>query len=187
MRPAYRGLLAVTGGITALVVLPLLPPETYIRYTHFIGISEPKFEHRQASVLPQLLADRFGWPEMAAAVAKVYNSLPSDERARTAIFGQNYGEAGAIDFYGPRLGPPKAISGHVNYWYWGPRDYSGETMIILGDTAPKQLEQYYSRVEPRGSVGHPYAMASEHFTIYFCSEPKDGTLTQLWPKLKNWN
>jgi len=187
MRPAYLGLLAVTGGITALVVLPLLPPKTYILYTHFIGISEPKFEHRQASALPQLLADRFGWPEMATAVAKVYNSLPPDERARTAIFGQNYGEAGAIDFYGPKLGLPKAISGHVNYWYWGPRDYTGETMIVLGDTPPEQLEQYYARVEARGSVGHPYAMASEHFTIYFCSEPKDGTLTQLWPKLKNWN
>ncbi len=186
VRPAYLSLLAVTGAITALVILPLLPPETYIRYTHFVGISQPKFENRQASELPQLLADRFGWPEMAAAVAKVYYSLPADERARTAIFAQNYGEAGAIDFYGPKLGLPKAISGHVNYWLWGPREYTGESVIVLG-TPRERLEKHYARVEAVGTVGHRYAMASEHFTIYRCSEPRDGTLAQRWPELKNWD
>ncbi|HSR58014.1 MAG TPA: glycosyltransferase family 39 protein, partial [Candidatus Binataceae bacterium] len=118
LRVAYPALLAVTGVMIALNTLPLLPPETYISYTHLIGISQPKFENRQASELPQLLADRFGWPEMAAAVAQVYDGLPADVRARTAIFGSNYGEAGAIDFYGPKLGLPHAISGHDNYWYW---------------------------------------------------------------------
>ena len=186
VRPTYMSLLAVTGGLTALIVLPLLPPETYIRYTRLIGISQPKFEHRQASALPQTLADRFGWPEMAAATAKVYDSLPADQRAKTAIFGQNYGEAGAIDFYGPRLGLPKAISGHANYWYWGPRAYSGEIMIVLGNRRDR-LEQYFARVEERGSVGHPYAMASEHFTIYLCREPKGWKLDQIWPKMKNWD
>ncbi|MGO9454022.1 MAG: glycosyltransferase family 39 protein [Candidatus Binataceae bacterium] len=183
----YSGLLAVTGAIAALNTLPLLPPQTYIRYTRFIGLSQPKFEHRQASELPQLLADRFGWPEMAAEVARVYEAFPADERAKTAIFAQNYGEAGAIDFYGPKLGLPKAISGHVNYWYWGPRGYTGETVIVLGATTREQLEQYFSKVDARGSVGSPYAMASEHFTIYLCREPKGGTLAQIWPELKNWN
>jgi hypothetical protein len=188
VRPTYLGLLAVTGGLIALVVLPILPPETYLRYTHFLHVSQPKFEHRQASELPQMLADRFGWPEMAAAVAKVYKSIPADERARTAIFGQDYGEAGAIDFYGPKLGLPKAISGHVNYWYWGPRAYTGESMIVLGDTPRERLEHYFARVEAVGAVDNPYAMASEHFTIYLCREPKGGeTLEQLWPKLKNWD
>lgn len=187
VRPTYLGLLAVAGGLTALVVLPILPPETYIRYTHFIGFSQPKFEHRQASELPQMLADRFGWPEMAAAVAKVYYSIPADERAQTAIFGRNYGEAGAIDFYGPKLGLPKAISGHVSYWLWGPRGYTGKTVIMLGDIPREQLERYFARVEARGSVGNRYAMASERFTIYLCREPKGWTLEQVWPKLKNWN
>ena len=187
VRPAYLGLLAVTGALTAPIVLAILPPETYIRYTHFIGISLPKFEHRQASELPQMLADRSGWPEMAAAVAKVYDSLPADERAQAAIFGQNYGEAGAITFYGPKLGLPKAISGHANYWYWGPREYTGKIVIMLGGMPRAWLEQYFDRVEERGSVGHRYAMASEHFTIYLCREPKGWTLDQLWPKLKNWD
>jgi 4-amino-4-deoxy-L-arabinose transferase-like glycosyltransferase len=188
MRTTYLGLLAVTGGLTALIILPLLPPKAYISYTHFIGISQPKFENRKASELPQLLADRMGWPEMATAVARVYNSLPADERARTAIFAQNYGEAGAIDFYGPKLGLPKAISGHASFWLWGPREYTGESMIVIGDVPRERLEQNYARVEARGSVADRFAMASEHFSIYLCSEPKGGwTLAQQWPKVKNWN
>jgi hypothetical protein len=186
VRPTYMSLLAATGAAIALIILPLLPPETYIRYTKFIGFSQPKFEHRQSSELPQLLADRCGWPEMAAAVAKVYDSIPADERARTAIYAEDYGEAGAIDFYGPKFGLPKAISGHVNYWYWGTHGYTGESMIVLGNTR-ERLEQYFGRVEERGVVGDRYAMAQEHFTIYLCSEPKGHTLDQMWPQLKNWD
>ena len=187
LRPTYAAVFAVAGAITALNVLPLLPPRAYIAYTRFMGFSEPKFENRQASDLPQFLADRFGWPEMVAATAKVYDDLPSEQKARTAIFGSNYGEAGAVDFYGPALGLPKAISGHVNYWYWGPRNYTGESIIVLG--APRErLERSFAKVEPKGEVGNPYAMANEHFTIYLCTQPKGGrTLQQNWPKLKNWD
>ena len=186
VRPAYAAFVAVTGAITALNVLPLLPPRAYIAYTRFMGFSEPKFENRKASALPQFLADRFGWPEMVAATAKVYNDLPAGQRARTAIFGADYGEAGAIDFYGSAYGLPKAISGHVNYWYWGPRNYSGESMIVLG--APRErLERGFAKIEPKGEVGNPYAMANEHFTIYLCTQPKGGTLKQIWPMLKNWD
>src|ERR1700730_4933782 len=85
LRPAYAVVVAVTGTIMALNVLPLLPPRAYLAYTRFMGFSEPKIENRTASDLPQLLADRCGWPEMVAATAKVYNDLPSDQKARTAI------------------------------------------------------------------------------------------------------
>ena len=187
LRPAYTAVLAVSGALTALNVLPLLPPQPYVAYTGFMGFSEPKFETRKASDLPQFLADRWGWPEMAAATAKVYDDLPSDQRAKTAIFGSNYGEAGAIDFYGPELGLPKAISGHVNYWYWGPRSYTGESVIVLGADRDR-LEHVFATVEPKATVGNPYAMASEHFTIYLCTQPKGGhTLERIWPSLKNWD
>lgn len=185
--PVYLGLLGVSGGIIALVALPILPPETYIRYTQLLHFSEPRIENRKTSALPQTLADRMGWLEMAQAVATVYGSIPADERADTVIFGKNYGEAGAIDFYGPKLGLPKAISGHDNYWYWGPRGYTGKTMIFLGDIPRETLERGFKQVEARGVVGNPYAMASEHFTIYLCRDPKGWTLQQVWPRLKNWD
>jgi dolichyl-phosphate-mannose-protein mannosyltransferase len=186
-RPAYIALLAVTGILFAPVAMPVLPPATLLRYTEIIGVSQPQVEHRQSSALPQLFADRFGWPEMVATVAKVYNELPPEERAKTAIYTSDYGEAGAIDFYGAALGLPKAISGHLTYWYWGPREYTGEILIVLGAHRREMIEKYFTSVEEVANVGHPYAMASQHFPVYLCRGPKGRTLRQIWPELKNWN
>jgi hypothetical protein len=186
VRPAYAVLIAIAGALIAPVTLPVLEPETYVRYTAAIGISQPQLEHRRTSALPQLFADRFGWPEMAQAVAEAYRAIPEGERQKTAIFGQDYGQAGAIDFYGPRLGLPKALSGHLTYWYWGPRGYTGEIMLVMGDRK-EVLEREFESVERVGTVGHPYAMASQHWDLFLCRRPKGWTLPELWPRLKNWH
>jgi 4-amino-4-deoxy-L-arabinose transferase-like glycosyltransferase len=186
VRMAYPALIAVAGTITAPMAMPLLQPETYIRYTQALGFKVPQIEHRRSSQLPQLFADRFGWPEMVAGVAKVYHALPAEDQAKAAIFGNNYGECGAIDFYGPKQGLPKAIGAHQNYWYWGPRDFTGEVMIVLGEGRRERLEQYYSSVTEAARVEHPYSMASENFTIYLCRGLKH-PLKEIWPGLKNWN
>jgi hypothetical protein len=186
---AFEGWLAGPGlgcAILAPLAMPILPPGSYLRYTGALHLSPPRIEHRRTSAMPQLFADRFGWPEMAATVAEVYHSLPPEEQAKCAIFGNDYGQAGAIDFYGPRLGRPKAISGHLTYWYWGPRDYTGECMIVLGDTQAG-AERWFSEVKPVAKVGHPYAMAQEHFTVFLCREPKGWTLREAWPHLKSWD
>ncbi len=187
IRPAYVALLALTGMLFAPIAMPMLPPATLVRYTEILGVSQPTLEHRRSSALPQLFADRFGWLDMVATVAKVYDALPPAERAKTAIYANDYGEAGAIDFYGPALGLPKAISGHLTYWYWGPREYSGENVIVLGLHGREKLDEYFTSVEEVASVGHPYAMASQHFDVYLCRGPKGRTLQQIWPELKNWN
>ena len=62
---------------------------------------------------------------------RVYNAIPEGERAQTAILAGNYGSAGAIDFFGPRYGLPPSISAHQNYYYWGFRQYTGTTLIML--------------------------------------------------------
>lgn len=186
-RHAYAALVAVTGALLAPIAMPILPPETLIRYTEVLGVSQPKLEHRLSSGLPQFFADRFGWPEMVATVATVYNGLPPHERAKTAILGASYGEAGAIDFYGPALGLPKAISGHLTYWYWGPRAYTGEIMIVLGEHRRENLEKYFTSVEEVATVGHPHAMASQHFPVYLCRGPRERTLQDIWPELKHWH
>jgi len=187
VKPAYAALIVISGAMLAPLAMPLLEPETYIKYTKAIGFSPPRIENRVTSALPQLFADRFGWPEMARAVADAYYKIPAPERAKTAIFGQDYGQAGAIDFYGPELGLPKAISGHLTYWYWGPRDYTGEIMLVMGDRRDV-LEQKFESVEQVGEVGHPYAMASQHWDLFLCRGPKGWTnLQEIWPKLKNWN
>ena len=122
---------------------------------------------------------------MAATVARVYNGLPPEIRAKTAIFGQNYGQAGAIDLFGPKYGLPKAISAHQNYFFWGPRDYTGESMIILDDR-PERLAELFDHFEKVAHVEHPYSMPYQHFDVFYCRGMK-GTLQDLWPRIKKWD
>jgi hypothetical protein len=185
-RLAYASALVLAGVAVAPTVVPLLPPELYLRYARATGIGQPKLERRATNAMPQMFADRFGWPEMAATVARVYHALPPDERARTGIFANDFGQAGAVDFYGPKLGLPKAISGHLTYWYWGPRGYTGDSLIVLGERR-EELEREFETVEALAEVGHPYAMRQEHFTVFLCRRPRGWTLPEIWPKVRNWN
>jgi 4-amino-4-deoxy-L-arabinose transferase-like glycosyltransferase len=185
LRPAYAGALAIGGAILAPFFLPMLPPETYIRYADALHIQQLKIETFATGKLPQLFADRFGWPEMAETTAQVYRSLPPEEQAVAAILTGNYGQAGAIDFYGPQLGLPAAISGHQNYYYWGPRDYTGEAVIALG-MSPNVLRAYFADVRPAATVRHPYSMPYENLTIFVCHGPRQ-PLNEIWANLKNWS
>ncbi len=185
LKVAYAVVVGISGALLAPMFTPVLKPESFVRYARAIGMGMPQLEHRRTSALPQFFADRFGWPEMAETVAKVYHSLPPKERARAAIFGQDYGQAGAIDFYGPKLGLPKAISGHLTYWYWGPRRYTGDLVVVLGDTK-ESLQRYFESVQEAATVSNPYSMRSQNFTIYVCRKPKGWTMREVWPRLKNW-
>jgi hypothetical protein len=182
---AYPALLIAAGAISAPFATPVLPVETYIHYTRALHISPPATETHKLGPLPQIYASQFGWPEMVATVARVYNSLPPGVRAKTAIFAQNYGQAGAIDLFGPKFGLPWAISGHQSYFLWGPRDYTGESMIVMDDSQ-ERLEQLFVSVQKVASVYHPYSMPYEHFDVFYCRGLKQ-PLKELWPQLKHWD
>jgi len=182
---AWPALMGVSGAMLAPLVIPVLPPETYIRYTQAIHLAPPRIETHRLGPLPQLFADQFGWEEMAATVARVYNALPPDVRAKTAVFGQNYGEAGAIDFFGPKYGLPPAISGHQTYFLWGPRDYTGESVIVMADRQ-EALERIFASVQKVARVEHPYSMPYEHIDIFYCRGMKQ-PLKEFWPRVKNWS
>jgi hypothetical protein len=185
LKLAYPGLMLVLGAVFSPLVIPVLPPETYIRYTKALHLQPPRIETHRMGPLPQLYADQFGWEEMTATVARVYNSLPPEVRAKTAIFGQNYGQAGAIDLFGPKYGLPPAISAHMNYFYWGPRDYTGESMIVMAGRQG-DLERRFASVEKVASVYHPYSMPYEHFDVFYCRGLKR-PLKEIWPQVKNWD
>jgi hypothetical protein len=177
--------IVVTGVLLGLIMLPALPPEKYVAYADTLGLSVPKTERAHSGPLPQLLGDMFGWPEMVQTVAKLYHSLPPEERAKAAIFAGNYGEAGAIDFFGPKYGLPKAISGHQGYYFWGPRNTTGDVMILL-QWDRSDAEKLCASVEDGPAIGHPWAMAEEHYTVLVCRGLKT-PIRDLWPRLKHWN
>jgi hypothetical protein len=177
--------LAASAIFVAALAMPLLPPETYIRYTKALHFEAPAIETHKLGPLPQTFADRFGWEEMTATVAGVYNNLPAEVRPRTAIFAQNYGEASAIDLFGPKFGLPPAISGHQSYFLWGPRDYTGESVIVMhGDQ--QDLASKFVEVRKVASVYHPYSMPFEHFDVFYCRGLKK-PLSEVWPSVKQWS
>jgi hypothetical protein len=179
------GLLAMAGAALAPLTLPVLPIETFLRYQQALGFKPPKTEVAHVGPLPQYFGDMFGWPEMVEAVARICRALPPEERSKTAIFARNYGQAAAIDFFGRRYGLPKAISPHQNYYLWGPRNFTGESMIVLGYDR-NSVEEYCTRVVEAGRVNHPYAMAEERYQIFLCRGLKQ-PLSELWPQWKHWN
>ncbi|HUP03989.1 MAG TPA: hypothetical protein VMU19_08370, partial [Bryobacteraceae bacterium] len=185
VRLLWPAAIGVTGALIAPTATPLLPPETYIRYSEALHLAQPRIETHKLGPLPQIFADQFGWEEMTQVVARAYHSLPPEVRGRTAIFAQNYGQAGAIDLFGPKYGLPPAISGHQNYFFWGPRGYTGESVIVLDDT-PEKLEKVFATARKVGSVYHPYSMPDEHFDVYYCTGMKE-PLPEIWPKLKKWD
>jgi|HubBroStandDraft_3_1064219.scaffolds.fasta_scaffold19146_2 hypothetical protein len=173
-------------GLVALpLVVPLLPVERIGPYMTALGMKMTRTEVHHSGPLPQHFGDEFGWPELAAAVASVYHALPPAERARTALLAGNYGEAGAIDFFGARHGLPKAISAHQNYYYWGPREYTGES-LILTQWEPESARRWCREVREGPTLAPPWGMAEEHYTILLCRGLKM-PLAQAWPRLKVWN
>lgn len=182
---AWPALLAATAAVFAPLAIPVLPPESYIRYTGALHLAPPAIETHRLGPLPQLFADQFGWAEMTATVAQVYNNLPPEVRPKTAIFGQNYGQAGAIDLFGPKYGLPPAISGHQSYFLWGPHGYTGESVIVM-QGRQEELEKFYASVKKVANVYHPYSMPYEHFDVFYCRGRK-WPLNEIWPQVKNWH
>jgi len=185
-RPALALAIIAVGGIYAPTILPILSVRAFLAYEHKMGIEQQKFEHTPPGVLPQLYADMFGWEEIAQRVAAYYHTLSPEEQRKTAIFANNYGDAGAIDFFGPRYGLPKSIGSHQNYWIWGPREYTGESLIVLGEGDEHNMQTKCISYSIIGSTKHPLSRPDEWLPIYHCRGVK-WNLQTIWPEMKRWN
>jgi hypothetical protein len=186
LKPAVVVVLLTAGVYLLPVTVPVLSPDRFIRYAKSLPFRLPVMEHaHERAALPQWYADQFGWQEIVDQAAVAWNQIPPANRADCAIFAQDYGQAGAIDFLGRRYGLPPALSGHQTYFLWGPRGYSGSCMIVLGDNR-KRLEQFFDTVQYVGtSADNPYALETE-IDVYICRGSKFGMLAQAWPQLKKW-
>jgi hypothetical protein len=186
INPVFLGAIVAIGALCAPLVLPILPPDKLVAYMRAIHMEPPRTETSHTAALPQVFADQFGWQEMAGSVAHVYHHLRPEDEKRAAIFCQNYGEAGAIDFFGPKLGLPPAISGHQNYFLWGPRDWTGEVILVL-DTNDEDERELFGSVEDLGQVvSSPWAMAFERrMHVFLCRDLKV-SVRELWPRVKKW-
>jgi Dolichyl-phosphate-mannose-protein mannosyltransferase len=186
LKPALVVLLLAGGAYFVPVVVPVLPPDKFIAYMQYLPMKLPVMEHSHArAILPQWYSDQFGWEEIVAETAQAWNRLAPDERSDCGIFAQDYGQAGAVDFFGRKYGLPPALSGHQSWFLWGPRGYSGNCLIVLDDRR-EQLKRLFEYVEYVGtSADNPYAL-ERRIDVFICKGAKFGSLTQLWPNLKRW-
>ena len=185
LKPVILVLLLAGGAWFAPIVVPVLSIDRFIAYMNTLPFKVPRTEHSHMSAaLPQHYADQFGWEEMTAMTAQAWSRIKPEERPDCGIFAQDYGQAGAIDFFGRRYGLPAALSGHQTYFLWGPRGYSGNCLIVLDDRK-EVLEQKFEHVEYVGSSDSPYAL-ERNIPVYICKGAKFGSLAQIWPQLKKW-
>jgi hypothetical protein len=174
--------LVVAYGLFSLPLgLPILRPAAMARYASRISAARTT---NQGAVepLPQDYADMLGWEEQVRAVAQVYHDLPSAEQAAAVIVGDNYGEAGALAFYGPRYGLPDPISAAGTFWQFGPGDKPGTVVIVLGEE-PHSLRQYADSVELATRVKNPWGVDEERDVPIVVGRRPKTTVQALWPSL----
>jgi tetratricopeptide (TPR) repeat protein len=156
------------------MVVPVLPVEEFVGYADVLGVDAGvKFENNRLKQLPQYYADRFGWEEMVAEIAAVYQKIPENERNEFGIITENWGEAGAVYFYHNKYGLPEPISADGWFYFETLRtNYFKHKYISIGIPLEK-LKYLFKDVRQEGLFTHPYCMPYEdNRPVYICKEPK---------------
>jgi hypothetical protein len=175
-RPAMRQGAAAAAFVlaavpSAVVALPLLPPE---QLGLILAVNrEP--------------GEQVGWPQLVEAVADGWQRIPPEQRARAVIFTTNYGQAGAVEWYGPALGLPQPYSGHMSYWEWGPPPDSadGPVLLVVQQRAAEPAAFTDCRQVSRVDNRHHVDNEEQGARILLCS----GTAVrwaELWPTLRRY-
>jgi hypothetical protein len=182
MRVASVAALLLGGAALAAISVPVLSVDRIDRLlAGGLGwVVEPE-------MLTQELHDEHGWPEQVAVVARVHATLPPEEKPHALVLTANYGQAGAVDHFGPALGLPHAASGHMSYHDWGIPPGRGEVVIAYG-FPQATLERLFADVRAVERIDHPLAMPHErNVVVFLCREPRV-PLADAWPTLRrDWH
>lgn len=181
----YPALLVLCGSIVAPEAYPLLPLATFERYERVLDFRGIKMEKHPEGRVPQHFADMLGWDSLVASVAAANDRLSPEERRAAVVLTHDYGQASAIDFFGPKRGLPRAISGHNNYFLYGPRGATGEVVLAIGYDA-SQLRGEFARIELVGRYHDDYVLPDfNDLPIYKCTRPR-APIAAWWPSLKRY-
>jgi hypothetical protein len=165
----------VVAMLLAPIAMPVLTPQNV---TNSYGSAD-----YQGSPMP----DRYGWSGMVSNLSIAYDTLPSSVRGAACIFTSNYGEASAVNFFGKSLGLPTAISGHNNYFIWGPGSCSGQVLITIGVNISVD-EQAYGNVSVLTTLRCQYCISYEQLLpVYLCMNPNFTSIATLWPEVGHYD
>jgi len=161
--------IVLNGAIFAVFVMPIAP----------FGSSAWKL----TSKLHDQFREQIGWTELTENVARIYNSLPAEERARTGILTGNYGEGGALNLYGPVMGLPHAMAGTNSFWYRGYDPGEPRTVILVGfdlDEAQRDFASCSVVAKNTNRLGVVNEESRDHPDILLCRDLK-------WPWPEFWS
>ena len=193
IRPAYMVLLALVGVLLAPFAMPILPPAAFLRFFgSYSGTSNAAVAQGRSEVLPAVLGDRLGWDSLTRTVQGVYAALPPEQRAQACVLTGNYGEASALSLLAAPGSLPPVISGHNNYYVWGPGTCSGQVIILVGcsEGDAQRARASYTSVALAATGNCPYCVSYErNLSIYVLSGLKDPSfdLRKVWPSLKHFD
>jgi 4-amino-4-deoxy-L-arabinose transferase-like glycosyltransferase len=168
---AQGRLLGAHVAISSVMALPLLPAAVLVR-TPIVALNDT-------------LVETIGWPELAAQVAEVVNQLPAEERRDVVLLTGSYGEAGALDRYGPAHGLPQPYSGHNSYWHWR-RPSNDQATVVAVRIRVASLEPYFASCQQVDQVRFGLEVDNEAHgaPIVVCRGPRT-TWDEVWPNLRH--
>lgn len=177
------------GALTLPFGLPILPPAAMARHAAGFGGTGTRTNDGGQLPLPQDYADMLGWPQLAAAAGRAWAALPPERRVEAAVLAANYGQAGALDFYGPRVGLPAPVSPAGSWWFFGPGPRAGSPLLVVG-VPHAELRRFCRVVLPLPPVHHALTRwqvdEERDVPMAWCESPFR-TLQQLWPSLAGRN
>ena len=164
-RVAVAGAVALSLVVDVVIALPVLPAED----------AEPVIEVNED------VGETIGWPDLARTVAEVEAGLGG---AEPVILGSNYGEAGAIDRFGPDLGLPHAFSGHNAYGDWGPPPGRAGPVIAIGFD-PARLDTLLGGCTAEARVSNDAGVDNDEdgVPVLVCVGPTE-SWEAIWPELR---
>jgi len=183
LRAATIAIFTVPNVMLLPMVLPILPINQTLSVFSYVNKHMPylrsfsAWEDHKVHSLTQDYGDMFGWDEMGDKVVRAYNSLTPDQQKHTEIYADNYGEAGAIYYYGKKYHMPEVANLNSSFALWAPDSLSARYIIYIDDqgggNVEKRLAPFVEKYVRLGEVESPYAR-EKGTAIFLLIDPKSG-------------
>jgi hypothetical protein len=171
------GILAVSIAFSLLLLplgLPLLPQKQLKEYCAWFSKNvtpDPmRSENNTYYPVPQDYTDMTGWNELAGIASAGYNELTEEQKHSCTIFANNYGQAGAFDFYGKRYNLPTPVCLNDSYIFWAPDSLTSENFIISDDTLG-DIPRLFKTYKEIGVINND-CFRENGLKVYLCQNPK---------------
>jgi hypothetical protein len=195
LRITSLGLVTVSAAALLPLTLPIFSPSRVAAYAAATGVV-PQFERNRHGSLPQWLADRLSWPDFVVDIAQAYGAMSAEDQSHTLLFSPSYGEAGALELWGPRYSLPVVLSNHNSYYLWSEsylrateRQAAGptsQTILLSVGVSRQVLERWFERVELVGTFHCDHCIDWRRERAINVARLPRQSLLQLWPELKHY-